>query len=68
MYLYIHALQITLVAGLRLSVYLQVDHRIPGLPSCWHMDIGTLEAHSPALVAGIQTSHPICHVVQLDVH
>ena len=66
MYIYTHALQTTLVAGLGLSVYLQVGHWIPGVPSCWHTDIGVLEAHSPALVAGIQTSHPICHIVQLD--
>lgn len=44
---YIHTteLQNTLEAGLRLSVCLEACCWTPGLPSCWHIDTGALEAH-----------------------
>lgn len=58
----------TLEAGLRFSVCLEACHRTPGLPNCWHTDTAALEAHSPALVTGVEVSHPVCHAVRIDAH
>ena len=54
-FVYIYTILIPPVSGLRRSSYSVADPWIPSLPSCWHLEMLSPEAHSSIAVAGIQT-------------